>query len=400
MQFRDVLDNDLCSGCGLCTSMLGPDRATMAPDERGFARPVLKGALTQEEDRRIGAVCPGGRLEMDDPQHRPVWGPILSSLAGHATDPDVRFRSSSGGVLSGLLAHLIDSGEVDYVLHIDADGDRPWSNRSATSASAREAAARAGSRYAPSSPLTDLVQRLDDDRRFAVVGKPCDVAALRAYARQDPRVDERIPVILTFMCGGVPSEAGARELLHRMQVRAEDVEEFRYRGHGWPGRATAKLRDGSERSLSYAETWGEVLSNHVQRRCKICPDGLGAFADIVCADAWFLQQDGSGPAFDERPGRSLVLARSERGRGVVQRAEAAGALELTPFPLEDLERIQPHQARRTRLTPSRLAAMQVMGRKVPEYEGLKLAEAARQAGVRANIRSFAGAVRRVAAGRL
>src|SRR3712207_7050821 len=38
-------------------------------------------------------------------------------------------------------------------------------------------------------------------------------------------------------------------------------------------------------------------------RCKICPDGTGEFADIVCADAWY-GKDGY-PDFAEREGRSL-----------------------------------------------------------------------------------------------
>jgi coenzyme F420 hydrogenase subunit beta len=37
--------------------------------------------------------------------------------------------------------------------------------------------------------------------------------------------------------------------------------------------------------MSYADSWGGILSRHVQFRCKICPDGTGGFADVVCADA-------------------------------------------------------------------------------------------------------------------
>ena len=48
----------------------------------------------------------------------------------------------------------------------------------------------------------------------------------------------------------------------------------------------ATLRDGSERSTSYHESWGNILSKHVQHRCKVWADGTGVAADLVCADAW------------------------------------------------------------------------------------------------------------------
>ena len=70
-------------------------------------------------------------------------------------------------------------------------------------------------------------------------------------------------------------------LLKALDADPAEVVGFRYRGNGWPGFATAVLRDGTERKMSYHDSWGKVLSKHVQHRCKICADGTGIAADII-----------------------------------------------------------------------------------------------------------------------
>ena len=50
--------------------------------------------------------------------------------------------------------------------------------------------------------------------------------------------------------------------------------------------------------MSYAQSWGEILTKHVQFRCKVCPDGSGGFADVACADAWYGDERGY-PSFEE-----------------------------------------------------------------------------------------------------
>jgi coenzyme F420 hydrogenase subunit beta len=234
--------------------------------------------------------------------------------------------------------------------------------------------------------------------RFAFVGKPCDVTALRARARQDPRVNEKVPLMLAFFCAGMPSAAGTRRILDRLDVAERDVAAFRFRGDGWPGYATATLKDGTTRRMSYADSWGDILSKEVQFRCKICPDATGNVADIACADAWYGDARGY-PSFDEQDGRSLVIARTPAGLALLDAARAAGALETTPLAISEIARMQPAQARRKKQILSRLAAMMVAGRPRPAYRGLQLAAAARLDKPAAQARSFAGLVRRFMQGK-
>ncbi len=262
-----------------------------------------------------------------------------------------------------------------------------------------EIADAAGSRYAPSSPLAGIAPLLEGTERLAFVGKPCDVATLRAWERVDPRIAERFPVKLSFFCAGVPSLEGAAGILRALEVQENDLATFRYRGHGWPGRATATLKDESERSMSYHDSWGNILSHHVQHRCKLCADGTGKAADIVCADAWHADENGY-PLFEEEDGISLVVARTELGEQVLGAARDAGMLHLDGFDMTELRGIQKGQFWRQRLLSARLAALRLMGKPVPRYRGLHLRKVAKLAGPRERVRNFTGMIRRVLRGRM
>jgi coenzyme F420 hydrogenase subunit beta len=387
---------NLCAGCGLCEALVAPGKISMQLNDAGYLRPRVATALTAAEDAAIARLCPGLSLSLDgsEGERHPLWGPMVRVRTGHASDAALRHHASSGGALSALLCHLLESGEVDAVIQTAADEALPIANRTVESRSRADVFAAAGSRYAPSAPLSGLRDRVEGTGRFAFVGKPCDVAALRAWAREDARVAERFPYVLSFFCAGVPSVRGARAILAALGAPEEEVKAFRYRGDGWPGAATATMRDGRTLALSYDTSWGGILTRFVQFRCKICPDGTGGFADVVCADAWYGDARGY-PLFDEAPGRSLIVTRTAKGEALVRRAVAAGELVCEDLAADAIQRMQPGQAKRKRLVLSRLAAMAVMARPRPRFRGLTLIAAARQAGVWETAHSFLGLLRRL-----
>ncbi len=394
-----VARGQLCTGCGLCAAIAPNIAMTMQPP--GYLRPRASGPVSAAEDAAIAAACPG--LIVDErgstaPVDDMLWGPSFFTGTGHATDAALRHQASSGGVISGLLVHALASGLVDFVVQTGADPADPTGNRTHVSTDAAAVFAAAGSRYAPSAPLAGLEEWLARPGRFAFVGKPCDVTALRQRAARDPRIAARVPLMLAFFCAGIPSAAGTARILDRLGVARGDVAAFRYRGDGWPGYATATRHDGSRERMSYADSWGDILSKEVQFRCKICPDAIGNMADVACADAWYGDERGY-PSFEEQDGRSLVIARTRAGAALLEAAVAAGRLVTTPLAMAEIAKMQPAQARRKRQILSRLGALAVAGRPVPTYRGMQLWRAAARERPLAQAKSFAGLVRRLLQGR-
>lgn len=390
-----VLAMDCCTGCGACAAVSNGAIA-MQMTARGFLRPRQTAPVSDRTDAIIADICPGLGLAQRSTEGRdhPLWGPLIAVRTGASTDGDLRRHASSGGALSGLLVYLLDSGQVDRVVQVAASAAAPIENATVESVCSADIYRAAGSRYGPSAPLAGLEQELSKPGRFAFVGKPCDVAALSALARHDARVGEKAAILLSFFCAGIPSLDGTRALLDRMKVDTRSLAGFRYRGDGWPGRCTATLGDGSEASLNYEESWGDILTRHVQFRCKICPDGSGGFADVVCGDAWHCDEHGR-PLFEEADGRSLIVSRTARGEALVQQAIAARYLAVEAAGAEQIERWQPSQASRKRLVLARLAGMAAAGRGVPRFSGMQLARGALAAGMWANARNFAGMLRRL-----
>lgn len=370
---------------------------TMPP---GYSRPVQHAAVPQAVERKIAAACPGAVIapwEQGASIH-PSWGPWRQILTGHATNPLVRYEASSGGALSALLIHALESGVVDRVIHVAADPDNPTKNLVTCSTSAAEIVAGAGSRYAASSPLSQIDELLSEGRAIAFVGKPCDVSALRRLGQVDERVARHVPIMLSFFCGGVPSHNGVNRILATMGVDPENVASFRYRGRGWPGLTVATTHDGQAAEMSYAESWGAHLSKEVQFRCKICPDAVGGVADIAFADAWYGGETGY-PQFEEQDGRSLIITRSDAGERLLGSALDLGVLAVEPLDVQEIDLMQPSQARRKRLVRARVAALDVTLQPKPDMRGALVDEAASTAKLAEVARNFAGTVRRIISGR-
>lgn len=390
-----VLGMDCCTGCGACAAV-SHGAVAMRMTATGFLRPHQTAPVSDRTDAIIADICPGiglaqGSREGDD---HPLWGPLIALRTGASTDGNLHHHASSGGALSGLLVYLLETGTVERVVQVAASAASPIENATVESLSADDVYQAAGSRYAPSAPLSDLDRQLSRPGKFAFVGKPCDVAALRALGRHDARVVEKVAMLLSFFCAGIPSLHGTRAILDRLNVVEPSLDSFRYRGDGWPGRCTATLRDGSKASMSYEESWGDILTKHVQFRCKICPDGSGGFADVVCGDAWHCGDDGR-PLFEEAPGRSLIISRTARGEALVRQAIAANYLTAEAAGVEEIEGWQPSQASRKRLVLARLAGMAAAGRGLPRFRGLNLTRGALAAGMWPNARNFLGMLRRL-----
>ena len=400
MLIERIVKANLCCGCGLCQS-LTDGQLEMRLDQHGFLRPVVVGEPTQRQINEIEKVCPGLSIwrEEEAVQAHPLWGPVIKTRVGWATDKEMRYTGSSGGALSAVLASLLTSGAVQFIMHIGPCETNPLLNEVKISRTPEELLRYAGSRYSPSSPLVTIKQLVQRPESFAVVGKPCDIAGLRNYARLNPEIDKKIKYLFSFMCAGIPSLKGTKEILRQLGVHSQDVTSIRYRGEGWPGEFKVVLKSGKVLTMDYSRTWGLVLGKRLQFRCKICADGTGEFADVSFGDAWYGGTDGF-PDFQEREGRSLIMSRTERGEELIRGCLDRQIIEADTLNIAEVEKMQPYQATRKKQLIARIIGMRLMGLKTPHYRNLGLRRAAKLGGLRKNARAFIGALRRAAAERV
>lgn len=317
----------LCMGCGAC-KWACPNQAISLKDiiDKGI-RPFVDDSKCEKCGKCV-EVCPGVSLEHKQfpdgviEQLKNGWGPILEIHEGYACDENIRFAGSSGGVATALALYAIEQAGFKGVLHIKVSPDNPIENIPTFSTSRDEILRTTGSRYAPAAPCQGFDYIKNAHGKCMFIGKPCDCAALRKACEMDTELAANVGLVVSIFCAGTPSTAGTVAVLKAMGIDdLKDVKTFKYRGEGWPGMAKVETarplaaeslggnviinQDGS-REMTYAETWGRILSKHGQLRCRLCPDSTGEFADIAVGDPWY--RDTTGDL-----GRSLILVRTVCG---------------------------------------------------------------------------------------
>ncbi len=394
-----IVANGLCTGCGLCAS-LGGDAITMQMTREGYERPRVEAPLDAATTRLVNSVCPGVRVNgpgdsapAGDVQDNPLWGRAHTLLQAHASDPQLRFIGSSGGVLAALALYLLEKGEVDYVLHVAASDRQPLRNCMHLSRTREDVLRAAGSRYGPAAPLVELDSLLQRNRPFAFIGKPCDVTALANLARHDDRVERYVRFCFAMFCGGVSALGKSLEPLEPHGVNEKKISLYRYRGHGNPGLTHVETVDGRHFDFRYVDLW-EQGAQRLQFRCKICPDAIGLHADIVVHDVW-----PDGPPEDDVASLNGVIARTSRGMALLDAAIAADAIKVTgSYDFAALAQYQPHQAERRRAIAPRLAAMRDAHALCPRFEGLHLDEVADELSESERSAEYRGTLKRLARG--
>ncbi|WP_033412982.1 Coenzyme F420 hydrogenase/dehydrogenase, beta subunit C-terminal domain [Methylophilus methylotrophus] len=390
-----IKSNGYCTGCGICASIAEPGQIEMQISSSGFLRPVEFSPISRLSQQLIQEACPGVHLEhssANTEKFHPIWGPLVNTRTAFSLDQDIRRQGSSGGVVSALCTYLLEAGIVDFVAQTAVSPTDPLKNILQKSRSREDVLRAAGSRYAPSAPLENIREMLETGERFAFVGKPCDVAALRHYLDTHPEYYEQVKLLISFMCAGVPSIKGTHEVLEKMGADKNKLASFRYRGDGWPGKARAIQNDGQIFEMDYNSSWGEILGRRVQFRCKLCPDGTGEFADVVCADAWY-GKDGY-PDFTEREGRSMLLTRTKLGEELVNKACEARVIDMVDLPVADIAKMQPYQALRKKVALARLVAAGLANMRFVKFKRMGLFRASFMINPISLLRNAVGTYRR------
>ena len=370
-----VVAGRLCLGCGAC--------AWACPNEaielRNFVDHGIRPVRDSRKCENCGdclAVCSGVDLSHDRntwaadtlPELAEGWGPALELWEGYATDQQIRFEGSSGGVATALALFCLENLGMSGVLHAGMDSDRPYLSRAAFSRTREELLQRVGSRYAPVAVCSGLDSIETAPGESMLLAKPCDIAAARKACALSPSLEKKLSLAVAIFCGGTPSTSGSIELLRQLGVAIDDVASLRYRGFGWPGNASAETSsaEGHRKEMSYQQAWDKILTRHRPLRCLMCPDGTGEFADIACGDPWYR------PVKDGEKGTTLIVVRTHLGRKILREAIDQKYIVAQPCGAEVLSRSQPGLLNRRHHVWPKQVALRVMATRAPRFRGFAL----------------------------
>ncbi len=352
-----VIAGGYCVGCGACASR--PEAGfQMQFDDFGRlqARPVGDPDPTAAE--AAAAVCPfADGVPNEDALNQAFFGPdlrahdqigrYLKTYAGYVAEDDFRARGSSGGMGTWILIELLKRGLIDGAAVVaprrpTEDDPRLFSFTLARSAEAIRAAAK--SRYYPIE-MSEVVKTIrETPGRYAFVGIPCYVKAVRLLQRQDPVIRERVAYCVGLVCGHLKSTAfGAMQAwAHGIPPAALREVDFRHKLPDSPAnrygfRAVGLLEaQEAERVAAVADTYGTDwgMGFFKYQACDYCDDVLAETADLVVGDAWLPEY-----VADSR-GTNVVVARRGELVEIVEAARAAGRLALEEVSADAVARSQ------------------------------------------------------------
>jgi coenzyme F420 hydrogenase subunit beta len=291
-------------------------------------------------------------------------GTWRSAWAAHSTSSEILEYASSGGVMTAIAHFLIAEKEIDGVvvtgMEYGSHGPRP---KAFIARNLQELCSAQGSKYCPSPSLLAISDATSAKGRFAFIGTPCQIAALRMMQERSQRLREKFPFVLGSFCGGFRDLRETDALIKREGFAPGDVVEFRYRGGGQPGSMIIRDKKGitAERPYpQYSRRTGFVK----HRRCRMCIDATAELADFSCGDAWL-------PRFlkSEEPW-SIVMARSLKAAEIIKVMRQRNLLatgdisedEIKKSQYDNLNSKKTRQAARRRLYSA-------LGFVVPEFDG-------------------------------
>ena len=399
---EEVVDWRLCIGCGACTWACREENIRMVDLVEEGLRPVRAKTECGDCDACL-QVCPVVETPSDilfrEAQRSPNelekdWRRIEAIYEGHATDENIRFRGSSGGALSALAIYCMEQLEMEGTLHIGQDHDDAIRNSTRLSRTPDEVLEACGSRYSPASVCDGLELVENASRECVIIGKPAEIAATRKAMAMQPTLSENVGVTMSFFCAETPPTRATKELCKNFSVDPGKVSYLRYRGLGWPGYFTTQENDLPEvEHQIYHESWA-FLQSFRPWSTQLWPDGTGELADITCGDPWYEEPDGKNPGF------SIIVARTERGKSIIEGAISSGYIAAKPA--EEWKLIESQKGllkKRASIWGRRLSA-KLFRIPVTEFRNNTLYHSWKGLGIKDKLRSTLGTVRRIITRRL
>ncbi len=375
-----IVDGGLCHRCGSCigicpTSVLGLD------DEE---YPRVKNLSACTDCDLCVRVCPGDEFNFRE-IHQSKFGAEPSILATHgqfqeaaiayAADMKLRSDSTSGGLVTALLIHLLETKQIDGAVVIAPDKEILWKGRPTIARSKDALLGTAKSKYAISPTNSVLSEIRDSPGKYAVVGLPCQIHGIEKARRLDERLNDRITLTIGLCCHAAIEHEAFRVLWEQLGEKARTARRFISRVGKHPGTPHLELQDGSLYPVYFGDRGGyrpssiEVINIlyrlYTPARCLTCFDAMAEFADISVGDPWMAPPENDVDFYD---GWSFSLLRSARGVAVFKEALAAGAIGARTITRREAEECNELMAGEKRWRAFRvIETHRRQGKSIPSY---------------------------------
>lgn len=314
---------EVCCGCGACAGICPNGVLVMEEDDKGFYRPQLKPGAECLDCDLCMEVCPGIKsnllslMSWDDPltsTFEKGIGYFKKFFVGYAKDEYIREKGASGGVVTSILLSLLEKKEIDGAIVVrceNVDGHPRARYHIARNASA--IIASASSKYIPTE-MSDVLRKVIKTKgKYAFVGLPCQVTALRLAQMRLPVLRNRIRYVIGLFCGHRPSNYFVDYFCQRTPPFDRPVTSVQFRDKKSASKSIdfslVINREQIKKSFPRVEREYSILWDYrffVEKDCFNCLDVSAKYADVSVGDAWLPQY------LSDPKGTSLLVIRNDK----------------------------------------------------------------------------------------
>jgi coenzyme F420 hydrogenase subunit beta len=260
----------------------------------------------------------------------PTGKTFLKLFLGYSCDEQIRKNAASGGLLTALSSYLLEKGEIDGVLTVKMQGIEPFPFIAEDSSELKDAQ---GSIYFPTFCLRSIKLLKNTKRKLAIVGLPCQINAIRKFTRNNILHKDNVKYLFGLRCYHTISPWYLDYIInHMLQMPTNKISQITSRRHTWRGGINVKAESNTY-FVPLVFNWRLGLGMYnpmslerfnAQPGCIICKDRDSINADITFAEAWFTT------------GKSLIIARTEKGLELIDRAASEGKVVIENMKEENL----------------------------------------------------------------
>lgn len=373
MKIGGVLNSGLCCGCGTCGGICPQSAIEMVIDKiKGIYVPDID----LEKCKDCGLcyeVCPGHAVNFEE-LNKDLFGRSPKDIRlgcyencyiGYAVNDDIRFNASSGGVVTALLAFVLEQGIIDGAVVTRMSKTRVLEPEPFIARTKEELVEASKSKYCPVSVnvvMKDILNS-NDDERFAVVGLPCHIHGIRKAQARNKKLQKKIALCIGLICSHNNTFWQVKSLVERIDIREQDIEKVEFRGHGWPGRFAVFLKNGGTVIIPYSKAMMQHnLWINAVPRCLLCCDLTSELADISCGDPWIPEVTAS-----ETMGKTIIITRSKLGERICQEACSANYIDFKEISPDKVKQASDMMRTKKRDINARFIFRRMFKKKIPVY---------------------------------
>lgn len=344
-----VIDGGYCIGCGACTQVKR-DFITIDKNSFGYNQAIYKKKDSSNTTLSsiLDEICPFSGKSKDEQEigeeifgnigdYNPQIGYSLSGYAGYAKTGNLRDIGASGGLSTWLLTYLLENKLVDGVIHVRASNIDGKLFKYQISTSRDEIIEGAKSKYYPVE-MSEVLESLKQlDGRYAFVGVPCFVKAIRLLSREDKELNKKIRYCVGLVCGHLKSDFFAKMFGWHCGIKPSDLQNIDFRtklksqsanNYGVTVSDGENIRISKPISKLYGTNWGYGFFKY--KACDYCDDVLAETADIVLGDAWLPKYH-----HDDR-GTNVVVVRNKEIDEILKKEAKKGNIYLDILSKEEI----------------------------------------------------------------